>query len=264
VAQHSQRLVEHHEECDVEAEAMAEPRYQPGETVSTHATHGSGDDNPIEGDETLDKALLHQNADPPPTTKNNDAFKQCIKGGYPEDKLFSAILEKPGDYKLFLEQEGLVWMKNLIYEEVLCILRDCELIHEIITQAHKTLGHFGKQKIADYIHRWYWWPGIMKDTRTFCRSCESCQQAKESNQPPKRKLYPLPILTKPWNLIGMDFIGPFPKSKGFNYLWVVLCRMISMVHLIPMHTTMKASELLWVYQKEIVCLHGLPSSIVSN
>ena len=158
----------------------------------------------------------------------------------------------------------MVWTKNLIDEEVLCIPRDRELIHEIITQAHKTLGHFSEQKTADYIHRWYWWPGIMKDTRMFCRSCKSCQRAKGLNQHSKGKLHSLPILTKPWDSIGMDFIGPFPESKGFNYLWVVFCRMTSMVHLIPMHTTMKASELSWVYQKEIVHLHGLPSSIVSN
>ena len=27
----------------------------------------------------------------------------------------------------------------------------------------------------------------------------------------------------------MDFIGPFPKSHEFNYLWVVICRLTSMV-----------------------------------
>lgn len=62
----------------------------------------------------------------------------------------------------------------------------------------------------------------------------------------------------------MDFIGPFPESKGFDYLWVIICRMTSMVHLIPVKTTMKASELSWIYQREIVRLHGLPSSIVSD
>ena len=62
----------------------------------------------------------------------------------------------------------------------------------------------------------------------------------------------------------MDFIGLFPESKGFNYLWIVLCRMMSMMHLIPVHITMKTSELSWVYQKEIVHLHGLLSSIISN
>jgi hypothetical protein len=78
------------------------------------------------------------------------------------------------------------------------------------------------------------------------------------------KLHPLPIPTKPWDSIRMDFIGPFPESRGFNYLWVIICRMTSMVHLIPIHTRMKASELSWIYRREIVCLHGLPRSIVSD
>jgi hypothetical protein len=41
----------------------------------------------------------------------------------------------------------------------------------------------------------------------------------------------------------MDFIRPFPESKGFNYLWVVICRLSSMVHLVPMKTTTTATEL---------------------
>jgi hypothetical protein len=62
----------------------------------------------------------------------------------------------------------------------------------------------------------------------------------------------------------MDFIGPFPESRGYNYLWVIICRMTSMVHLISAHMRMKASELSWIYRWEIICLHGLPSSIVSD
>ena len=62
----------------------------------------------------------------------------------------------------------------------------------------------------------------------------------------------------------MDFIGPFPKSKGVNYLWVVICRLTSMVHLVPVNTTTKASELVSLYIKEVVCLHGLPDSIISD
>jgi hypothetical protein len=67
------------------------------------------------------------------------------------------------------------------------------------------------------------------------------------NKKPAGKLHMLPIPTKPWDSIGMDFIGPFPKAKGFNYLWAIICRMTSMIHLIPVHTTMKASDLSWIY-----------------
>ena len=57
-----------------------------------------------------------------------------------------------------------------------------------------------------------------KDVREFCRTCESCQRAKGSTQKPAGKLHHLLIPTKPWESIGMDFVGPFPESKGYNYL----------------------------------------------
>jgi hypothetical protein len=62
----------------------------------------------------------------------------------------------------------------------------------------------------------------------------------------------------------MDFIGLFPKVDGYNYLWVIICRMTVMVHLIPINTKTTASELLWIYMRKVVRLHGLPSSIVSD
>jgi hypothetical protein len=78
------------------------------------------------------------------------------------------------------------------------------------------------------------------------------------------KLHSLPIPTKPWDSIGMDFVGPFPESKGYNYLWVIICRIINMVHLVLLTINVTASELSWMYLREVVRLHGLPSSIVSD
>ena len=62
----------------------------------------------------------------------------------------------------------------------------------------------------------------------------------------------------------MDFIGPFPKSQGYDYLWVIICRLTSMVHLIPVNNIVKASKPSSIYIKEVVRLHGLPDSIVSD
>src|SRR5258705_11614155 len=98
----------------------------------------------------------------------------------------------------------------------------------------------------------------------FCKTCGKCQRAKVSNQNPTGKLHPLPIPSKPWDSIGMDFVGPFPKVNGLNYLWVIICRLTSMVHLIPTHTSITARDLSWKYLREMGWLHGLPSSIVSD
>ena len=105
---------------------------------------------------------------------------------------------------------------------------------------------------------------MSKTTATFCRTCAFCQRSKTSNQKPAGKLHQLPVARKPWDSIGMDFVGPFPEAKGYNYLWVVICRLTSMVHLIPVTTTVTAVELSWKYLREVVRLHGLPSSIVSD
>jgi hypothetical protein len=51
---------------------------------------------------------------------------------------------------------------------------------------------------------------------------------------------------------------------GYDYLLVVICRLTSLVHLIPTTTSMKATEVAWLFLKDIVRLHGLPETIVSD
>jgi hypothetical protein len=91
-----------------------------------------------------------------------------------------------------------------------------------------------------------------------------CAQAKGEYQKPVGKLHPLPIATRPWESRGMDFIGPFPEVEGYNYLWVIICHMSSMVHLIPVHMTTTASQLSVIYMHEVVRLHRLLASIISD
>lgn len=78
---------------------------------------------------------------------------------------------------------------------------------------------------------------------------KSCKQA------PAGLLNCMPILmiTYSWQSILMDFLRPFP-----------LCQVTLPVHLIPIATTVKVSELMWIYIREIVQLHGVAKSIVSN
>ena len=143
-------------------------------------------------------------------------------------------------------------------------MKDYSLMATVIKKAHTILGHYGAQKTADYIRRWYWWPKLGHKVNKYYTMCGICQVNKTSMQRHVGLLHTLPIPNRPWGSIGMDLIGPFPKSKGFDYLWVVICRLTSMVHPVPVNTTNKASELLSLYVKEVVHLHGLPDSIISN
>ncbi len=188
-----------------------------------------------------------------------------IKRSYEQDPLTKMVLTNPENHKQsFQLKDGLLWTKNIKGEYTICVPRDKKLLTKILTQAHEIVGHYGDQRTCEYVRRWYWWPQMSKMTYTFCKTCEPCQKSKPSNQKPAGKLHQLPIPTKPWDSVGMDFVGPFPEVNGFNYLWVVICRLTSMVHLIPTTTQVTATELSWKYLREVVRLHGLPGSIVSD
>ena len=105
---------------------------------------------------------------------------------------------------------------------------------------------------------------MTRDIEIFCRSCGPCQVNKDSNQRPTGLLHTLPIPDRPWQSVGMDFIGPLPLSNGYDYLLVVIDRLTSMVHLIPTTTKVTAGQTAWLYVKEVVRLHGVPESIVSD
>src|SRR6266571_1049818 len=73
---------------------------------------------------------------------------------------------------------------------------------------------------------------MRKDIHKFCRSCGTYQTTKKSTRRNPGLLHPLPTLDTPWLSISMDFTGPFPTSLGYDYLWVIICRLTSNIHLV--------------------------------
>ena len=56
------------------------------------------------------------------------------------------------------------------------------MLMQIIEQAHSIVGHYGDQRTAEYVQRWYWWPLIYQGVHEFCKTCEPCQRAKGSTK----------------------------------------------------------------------------------
>ncbi|KAJ9519231.1 hypothetical protein QJQ45_017892 [Haematococcus lacustris] len=185
---------------------------------------------------------------------------QAIKQAYAADTRFA---DEAFTSQLY-QHEGL-WLTE--WGRVV-VPDDAALRKKVIHTMHDTrsAGHLGMTKTLEQVTRWFTWPGVSEDVKSYVRSCHSCQVNKSSAKKPAGLLQPLPIPERPWDSVSMDLIVKLPASGPNKYdsILVFVDRLTKMVHLVKTWESMTATQYAKLFLEHVFRLHGMPRSVVSD
>ena len=156
---------------------------------------------------------------------------------------------------LLRSKENYVFLRLVIFEK--------KYLPRLII--HYTQYTQEQQKIYKDLKKHYWWPRMKNDVVKYVEQCLTCQQVKAEHQRPAGTLQPLNIPQWKWDDVIMDFVVRIPRTKDGHYaIWVIADRLTKSAHFLPVRTTYTMDKYAEIYVKEVVRLHGVPLSIVSD
>lgn len=155
---------------------------------------------------------------------------------------------------------------RLLYKGRLVIPQKSELIPKLLNEFHDSVvgGHAGELRTYQRLAAEWYWVGMKKSVQKHIQTCALCQTQKALTTHPAGLLQPLPIPTQVWDELSMDFIEGLPNSHGYNAILVVIDRLTKYAHFIAIKHPFTDTSIASIFIKEVVRLHGFPSSIVSD
>lgn len=154
--------------------------------------------------------------------------------------------------------DGFVMHKGRIF-----IPASSTLWPRVLDTAHG-VGHEGAQKTLHRLRASFYNPHATKLVQEFVKGCLVCQRNKTEHLHPAGLMKPLNVPSTVWSDIAMDFVEGFPKVGSKSVVSTVVDRFSKMAHFIALSHPYTALTVAQAFFDNIVKLHGLPCSIISD
>ncbi|GJW34093.1 reverse transcriptase domain-containing protein [Tanacetum coccineum] len=135
---------------------------------------------------------------------------------------------------------------------------------EILEACHSgpTGGHYGANFTAKKIFdAGFYWPTIYKDAYEFVKSCDACQRQGKISQRDEMPQNAIQVC-EIFDLWGIDFIGPFPSSRGNKYILVAVDYLSQWVEAKALPTN--NARVVVKFLKSLFSRFGAPRAIISD
>ena len=200
-----------------------------------------------------------------PTFPDLRVFKTEQRKDKALTSLFSAALDSPTDR--FCVRDGLLYKKNFApggARFLLVVPTSLRLPVLHVMHDDATSGHLGFARTLHRTQERFYWPKMRQTIQRYVASCVQCQRFKLRTSCPPGHLHPVPPPTAPFEQVGIDLLGPFPRSSSDNR-WVIVC----VDHLtrycetaaIPSATASDVSSFLL---RCLILRHGPPRVLISD
>ena len=237
-------------------------RYKPGATNSrADALSRRPDYELLKGEPLQEQTILepHVIQIAAITRNNRKTFVDKVRDALAQDSFYQNRMNTNLRPQLTL-------VDNIPYLNTRMYIPEGNLRLEALETCHDSTlaGHYGRRKTSELVKRKFWWPGLEKTVKDFCDSCDTCARAKTPRHKSHGLLMPLPIPTRPWSSLSMDFIVELPNSVGMTTILTIVDRWTKMAHFIPIESLPSAEETAELFINHVLRLHGLPDEIISD
>jgi hypothetical protein len=154
--------------------------------------------------------------------------------------------------------DGLITRRGRVY-----LPPSLPTLQDVLAAVHG-VSHEGTQKTLHRLRQTFFVPGAHGVVQDYVCSCSTCQRNKTEHLYPAGLLQPLQVPTDVWADVAMDFIEALPRVSGKSVILTVVVRFSKYAHFIPLGHPYMATMVAHGFFTNIVRLHGLLTSIVSE
>ncbi|GJW23357.1 reverse transcriptase domain-containing protein [Tanacetum coccineum] len=170
--------------------------------------------------------------------------------------------------KFFKDVKHYFWEDPFLFK--ICadqVIRRCVFgkeAHDILMACHDgpTGGHHGANYTARKVFdSGFFWPTIYKDAHELVKNCNSCQRQgkiSQRDEMPQNSIQVCEI----FDVWGIDFMGPFPSSKGNKYILVAVDYLSKWVEAKALPTN--DARVVCKFLKSLFARFGAPRAIISD
>ncbi|KAF7366187.1 TY3B-TY3B protein [Mycena venus] len=239
-------------------------RFVRAEPESGHEDTVTLSDIPLDHDEVLTSLYTTVRAYAVVIGISSDEIREWT-AAYREDPHFVKVLdgwksEKDWSNPLYPQyhysENGLIFFEDWQGLNRLCV--PSKYRASVMSEIHDTpseAAHAGYHRCYNRLAATYYWPKMSRDLK---------KKSKPRRHAGMGLLQPIPIPSRPFEVVSFDFIPELPDSDGFDNILVIVDKLTKYGIFIPCSTKISELETAQLFFKHVVTHFGLTRQVISD